>query len=343
MRRSARPGRNDGRRFVVGEAAWMIVAGSATSRRRGSLGSYRFCDRHYERALRQRGSLWRADLVSLLAVGIFVLVVYLLDAALNPRLSGGALVAAGLVIALIPTAIWFVFFYQWDRLEPEPKTLVLRVALLGALAAAALAIPLVESVFDIGAWLNRGIVSQVLGNIFVVGFVQMGLVYLVVRLSVYESPEFDEWTDGILYGTAAGLGLATVLNLEFIIGSGGADLGLAAIRVALTALVLASLGGLVGYFLGHDRLEVRPGLVRPGGRRARRRPRRHLLVPPLLAERRPPERHLDHLDRPHPRRDPCRGRDRLPRDRGPQRARRAFKGTGGGAAGGPAPVTQGAR
>ena len=107
--------------------------------------------------------------------------------------------------------------------------------------------------------------SQVLGNIFVVGFVQMGLVYLVVRLSVYESPEFDEWTDGILYGTAAGLGLATVLNLEFIVGSGGADLGLAAIRVALTALVLASLGGLVGYFLGHDRLEVRPVWYVPAG------------------------------------------------------------------------------
>ena len=230
-----------------------------------SLGSYRFCDRHYERALRQRGSLWRADLVSL---------------ARRRHLRPGRLSARRRVE---PTPVrWGIgrgrarhradpdrdlvrVLLPWDRLEPEPKTLVLRVGLLGALAAAALAIPLVESVFDIGAWLNRGIVSQVLGNIFVVGFVQMGLVYLVVRLSVYESPEFDEWTDGILYGTAAGLGLATVLNLEFILGSGGADLGLAAIRVALTALVLASLGGLVGYFLGHDRLEVRPVWYVPAG------------------------------------------------------------------------------
>lgn len=230
-----------------------------------SLGSYRFCDRHYERALRQRGSLWRADIVSLIALGLFVLVVYALDAALSPNLEGAALVAVGAVVALVPTVIWLAFFYRWDRLEPEPKTLVLGVGILGALAAAAIAIPLVEGFFDIGGWLNRGTVTQVLGNIFVVGFVQMGLVYLVVRLSVYNSSEFDEWTDGILYGTAAGLGLATVLNLEFIIGSGGADLGLAAIRVALTALVLASLGGLVGYFLGHDRLEVRPIWYVPAG------------------------------------------------------------------------------
>ena len=230
-----------------------------------SLGAYRFCDRHYERALRQRGSLWRADIVSLVALGLFVLLVYALDAILNPRLDTGALLVVGTVVAIVPTIIWLAFFYRWDRLEPEPKTLVIRVGVLAALAAAAVGIPLVEGFFDIGSWLNRGIVTQILGNILVIGFVQMGLVYLVVRLSVYESAEFDEWTDGILYGTAAGIGLATVINLEFILGSGGADLGLAAIRVALTALVLASLGGLVGYFLGHDRLEVRPLWYVPAG------------------------------------------------------------------------------
>jgi RsiW-degrading membrane proteinase PrsW (M82 family) len=230
-----------------------------------SLGAYRFCDRHYERALRQRGSLWRADIVSLVALGVFVLLVYALDSILNPRLDTGALVVVGTVIAIVPTIIWLSFFYRWDRLEPEPKTLVIRVGVLAALAAAAVGIPLVEGFFNIGSWLNRGIVTQILGNVLVIGFVQMGLVYLVVRLSVYESAEFDEWTDGILYGTAAGIGLATVLNIEFIIGSGGADLGLAAIRVALTALVLASLGGLVGYFLGHDRLEVRPVWYVPAG------------------------------------------------------------------------------
>lgn len=230
-----------------------------------SLGAYRFCDRHYERALRQRGSLWRADIVSLIALGLFVVVVYALDAALKPQLGTGALVVVGAVIALVPTAIWLGFFYRWDRLEPEPKTLVIRVGILAALAAAAVGIPLVEGFFDVGSWLNRGLLAQVAGNVLVVGFVQIGLIYLVVRLSVYESAEFDEWTDGILYGTAAGVGLATILNIEFIVGSGGADLGLAAIRVALTALVLASLGGLVGYFLGHDRLEVRPIWYVPAG------------------------------------------------------------------------------
>ena len=231
-----------------------------------SLGNYRFCERHYERALRQRGSLWRADLISLLALAAFVVVVYALDELLKPRLSGSSLVTVGVVIALIPAVLWLVFFYRWDALEPEPKGIVIPVAVLGALVAASVGIPLVESVFDVGAWLNRGgLLTQLAGNIFVTGFVQIGLLYLVVRLSVYRSAEFDEWTDGILYGTAAGIGYATVLNIEFIAGSGGADLGLATIRVALTSLVLASLGGLMGYFLGHDKMEVRPVWYVPAG------------------------------------------------------------------------------
>lgn len=230
-----------------------------------SLGSYRFCDRHYARALNQRGSLWRADLISVVSLIAFVVIVYVLDAVLNPSVSGTVLVALGVILAIVPAVIWLMFFYRRDRLEPEPKGMVIGVFVLGGLVAAAVGIPLVDKWFDVGSWLNLSLLTQLGGNILVIGVIQMTLIYLAVRLSVYQSLEFDEWTDGILYGTAAGLGFATVLNIDFIAGSGGADLGLGTIRVALTALVLASLGGLVGYFLGHDRLEVRPIWYVPAG------------------------------------------------------------------------------
>lgn len=223
-----------------------------------SLGDYQFCDRHYARALNQRGSLWRADLTAVVALLIFVALVYVLNAVVKPTVSGVSLIAVGVVLAIVPAVIWLVLFYRHDRLEPEPKGMVAGVFVLGALVAAAIGVPLVDHWFDVGSWLNLSLLTQVAGNVLVIGFIQMTLIYLAVRLSVYQSSEFDEWTDGILYGTAAGIGMATVLNIDFIVSSGGADLGLGTIRVALTALVLASLGGLVGYFLGHDRLEVRP-------------------------------------------------------------------------------------
>ena len=223
-----------------------------------SLGDYRFCERHYARALTQRRSLWRTDILSVLALVVFVAIVYGLDAALNPALSGTALVAVGSAVALIPAVIWLVLFYRHDRLEPEPAGLVAELFVLGAILAAAIGIPAVRDFFNVSSWLNANLATQVAGNILVVGLIPVALVYLAVRLSVYHSAEFDEWTDGILYGTAAGLGYATILNISFIVSSGGADLGPATVRVALTALVLGSLGGLVGYFLGHDRLEVHP-------------------------------------------------------------------------------------
>jgi RsiW-degrading membrane proteinase PrsW (M82 family) len=222
------------------------------------LGDYQFCDRHYARALTQRRSLWRTDVLALAAFVVFVAAVYALDALLNPAIAGPGLVAVGAIVAVIPAAIWLVLFYRHDRLEPEPAGMVVELFLLGALLAAAVGIPLVRDVFGVSSWLSSGLPVQLAGNLLIVGFVPIALVYLAVRLSVYHSDEFDEWTDGILYGTAAGLGYATILNIDFIVSSGGADLGPGTVRVALTALVLGSLGGLVGYFLGHDRLEVHP-------------------------------------------------------------------------------------
>lgn len=224
-----------------------------------SLGAYRFCDRHLQRALTQRSSLWRADLLSLLLLVAFVVVIAVLDNVLDPDLSDAALVTLGAVIALVPAAIWLGFFWRRDRLEPEPKGMVLGVFVLGWLVAGALAAPLLNPFFDVAGRLEgAGPVTELAGRILITGVIQVTLLYLIVRLSVYNSSEFDEWTDGILYGTAAGLGYATWLTMGFIVDNGGAEPVAAALRATLTALVLGSLGGLMGWFLGHDRLEVRP-------------------------------------------------------------------------------------
>ena len=91
-RRPARPGRavfeeeGDGRERV------RICGEPATH----SLGNYRFCDRHYARAPESASAgLWRADLISVVSLIAFVVIVYVLDAALNPPVSGTVLVALG--------------------------------------------------------------------------------------------------------------------------------------------------------------------------------------------------------------------------------------------------------
>ncbi|MEX1171836.1 MAG: PrsW family glutamic-type intramembrane protease [Chloroflexota bacterium] len=230
-----------------------------------SIGEYAFCERHFERASRERRGGWQADVASIVLLVGFVAVVFAIDELVRPRFTGTALTLIGLVLAVVPAVIWLAFFYRRDRLEPEPRTMVLGEFVLGLLVATAIAIPIVEQAFDVGSWLFASPLVHLAGGILIVGIVQEGLKYLTVRLSVYGSREFDERTDGIIYGTAVGLGFATALNVAFVVESGGVDLGTGAIRIVLTSLAHASFGGVIGYFLGRQKFESRPIWWVPAG------------------------------------------------------------------------------
>lgn len=220
------------------------------------------CEAH---SYRDRKSMWWASLVGVALTALFVAVVALLARSSQPSLEGTALVVVSVVLALIPAAIWIVVFYLQDSREPEPKQTVLAVFVLSALLARAVGIPLVDDVFHVGTWLTSGPVYHILGAILVIGFVEQFLIYAAVRYSVYPTPEFDERVDGIIYGTAAGLGYASMVNVQYVLGSGGLDLTSGVIRVAVTALALASFGGIGGYFLGRCKFDYEPIWWMPAG------------------------------------------------------------------------------
>jgi RsiW-degrading membrane proteinase PrsW (M82 family) len=223
------------------------------------LGAYLFCDTHYERACRQRGGVWQADVASIGLLLLFVLLIFGLERWLQPQFSTTSLLVTGVLIAIIPAAVWLFFFYRRDRLEPEPKHMVFRLFLLGALLASAVGMPVLDNLFAIPDWLYSSPVwAHLLGSFLLVGFVQEFLVYTAVRFTVYSSQEFDEATDGIVYATAAGIGYATLQNIVFVIASGGVALGTGSVYIVLNTLAHASFAGVIGYFLGRQKFEERP-------------------------------------------------------------------------------------
>ncbi|HRQ22578.1 MAG TPA: PrsW family glutamic-type intramembrane protease [Anaerolineales bacterium] len=210
------------------------------------------------KALHERKHIWRDEFVLIVSMIVFVGVVYALDNAIQPVFTPNALLLTGAFLSLVPAGIWLVFFYLQDRAEPEPKGFVLAIFALGALLAAAIGIPLLENVFRVSNWIYRDTLAAILGGILVVGFTQEYLKYAAVRYSIYNSDEFDEPTDGVIYATAAGLGYATVLNINFVVANGGVDLGAGVIRIAVVALAQASFAGVTGYFLGRAKFESEP-------------------------------------------------------------------------------------
>lgn len=230
-----------------------------------TLGGRAYDELHYNRLARENNAAAWPLLVEVGAVVIFAGAIALLASLLDPTLSGIWLVLAGLVMALVPAAIWLLAFYRQDRLEPEPKHYVLSVFILGALVAQAVGQPLLRDVIGVQNWAGGDILTGILASILLVGFVQEFLKYAAIRYTIFTSSEFDERVDGIIYGAAAGLGYATMLNLQYVWANGGVDLGVGAMRVATTALAHASFSGVVGYFLGRAKFESMGPFWLPAG------------------------------------------------------------------------------
>lgn len=223
-----------------------------------SIGRRSYCEEHYAKVGHDRSSVWRSSAVTLIALLIFAVLVIVVVRVTEPVLEGTALIVVGIGLAIVPAVIWMVFFYLQDLLEPEPKRYVILVFVVAALLASAVGMPLIRSLFKVQDWLGYSWLVTLLGSILVIGFVQEFLKYASVRYSVYMLPEFDERMDGILYGTAAGLGYATMLNIWYVVDSGGVNLEVGIIRIVVTALAQASFAGITGYFLSRAKFEDEP-------------------------------------------------------------------------------------
>ena len=175
-------------------------------------------------------------------------------------------ILAGLV-AGIPAVLWLAFFYLMDRHEPEPKQLVIGVAVLGALVAAPLADfvryqavpPLALSVEGV----HMLSLDRLIEAVFIVGLTQEVCKYAVVRYTIYTSREFDEPMDGIVYMMACGTGFAIWTNYHRLSGQGHhVILSSAAADAVITTLAHASFAGFLGYVMGRAKFSQRSSLVR---------------------------------------------------------------------------------
>jgi RsiW-degrading membrane proteinase PrsW (M82 family) len=179
------------------------------------------------------------------------------------------LVVSVALLLVVVAAVWWI-----DRYDREPLHLVAFVFLWGASIA-----PLV-SVAAVGA------LARIFGGSFIgVGFDPIGSLFFgpVIEeiakaagplLIVLLTNKFDNPTDGVVYGTAVGLGFAVTENLYYAFGAislrgeidgililvGGRTLLVAGIH----ALSSATFGGFLGYAVLSAKKAVRLGSVSVG-------------------------------------------------------------------------------
>ena len=156
-----------------------------------------------------------------------------------------------IVIAIAPIVFLAWFVYTRDRYDREPRRLIVKTFLVGAILVAPVIVA--ELVGSLIIPPSDDPLVLFLHFLIVVALVEESSKYLAVRISVYGTREFNEPMDGLVYGAIAGLGFAAPENLLYVL-SRGAALGI--IRAVLSVPGHALWGSIIGYYLGRQKLKL---------------------------------------------------------------------------------------
>lgn len=168
--------------------------------------------------------------------------------------------------SLLPCLGWLWFFYTRDRYDREPKLLIAKLFVIGALPVA-----IVAGLVNVAL---AGVVGIFLAAVVVAPVGEEAFKYLGARAGAGRHLAFDEPVDGMVYGSSVGLGFATAESVDYLTAAYlGADLwsgeplgcagfgclaAVAVIRGVGTALLHALCAGIAGYFLARRVLDRAP-------------------------------------------------------------------------------------
>ncbi len=151
-----------------------------------------------------------------------------------------------LALAFAPGLFWLWFFYKRDKIEPEPKHLIVKTFFWGM--AAVLPAIFLETPF-------RGMAGGLALTVVAAPVIEEYLKYFAVRRTIYAHDEFDEPMDGIVYAAAAALGFASLENVFFLFsaystGGEGQVWATFALRAFLSVPGHVMFSAMWGYALG---------------------------------------------------------------------------------------------
>ncbi len=157
------------------------------------------------------------------------------------------------VLLLFAPGVWLALAVAPEAQSPSPRRRLLGVAVLSALSAAAIGLPLVQDYFRLEAWLPlETVFRRILGFALTVGFVDGGLKLLVLRFTIYPS-ELRARSDVVAYCFASAVGYSFYLNLTIILQlqpslAIAANYALANLAIQFASSMFIALGLTESYF-----------------------------------------------------------------------------------------------
>ncbi|TYB31574.1 MAG: PrsW family intramembrane metalloprotease [Candidatus Mcinerneyibacterium aminivorans] len=112
-------------------------------------------------------------------------------------------------LAILPGILIIVYFYKRDRLEPEPKWMIVKTFFLGILASSAALF--FNSLFG-GIFQN----NLLIGAVLIAPIVEESCKFYSVKYFRFKDKHFTEPMDGIVYGVTVAVGFAVMENLNYV-------------------------------------------------------------------------------------------------------------------------------
>jgi RsiW-degrading membrane proteinase PrsW (M82 family) len=182
---------------------------------------------------------------------------------ITPDLVPAATIAAAIAPALL--SLWLAVAADS---RPEPARLVLIAVLLGAVSAAAAGV--VEVLLGLVLPTPQGTLPAAIekGVLLAAAPEEAVKVSLIAAIAL-RSRQFDEPMDGVVYGTAVGLGFAMLENLFYVFGNENWQT-VAAVRGVLSVPLHGAFGAIAGAYVARARFT---GILGSGQGTRWRRPR----------------------------------------------------------------------
>ena len=150
--------------------------------------------------------------------------------------------------AIIPAVILLFEIYKYDRLEKESGGLLRSLVLKGIVATALAVVTEKIGIAILGRLFPDGsFIYYVILMYFVVGLSEEGFKYLLLRVTTWNSTEFNCRFDGVVYAVFVALGFALWENISYVFSYG---LGTALVRAVTAVPGHACFGVFMGTWYG---------------------------------------------------------------------------------------------
>jgi protease PrsW len=161
-------------------------------------------------------------------------------------------IISSLLAAILPMLLYLLLIYKMDKYEPEPIKFVLVHFMWGALGAVLLG---VLGTFALGYATGLNGVSETEKTIHIIIFAPLSeeIAKGIFLFWTVNSKKFDNITDGIVYGSAIGLGFGMTENFLYFVSYGDTASSwfyLVIVRTLFSAVMHCISTGIFGSLLG---------------------------------------------------------------------------------------------